>query len=119
MAYQKLEMLINLHDGYRRAFRVQHKELLLIQDAEERYLIDRHCPHAGQRLDKASVNAGMIVCPRHGQCFLLSDGSPCLLGGTAPASEGVEVAERQDPEPIRAVGVYELVYDGNTIGVDV
>lgn len=99
MAYRSLEKLINLQDGYRRVFRLQRREVLLLQHDGERYLLDRHCPHASQPLDAAEVADGAIRCPRHGYCFSLGDGRS-LGGDCAP------------------LATYQLIYEGNSIGVE-
>ena len=99
MAYRSLEKLINLHDGYRRAFRVGGSDVLLLQEGGERWLIGRYCPHAGQALDDAAVEGGAIRCPRHGYCFALSDG-------------------RALEAPCEPLSVHSLVYEGNSIGLD-
>jgi nitrite reductase/ring-hydroxylating ferredoxin subunit len=99
MAYRPLAKLIDLHDGYRRAFRLEGREVLLLQHDGERYLLDRHCPHAGQALDAGEIVDGAIRCPRHGLCFALASGSS--LGG--------DCADLVS---------HELVYEGNTLGID-
>jgi nitrite reductase/ring-hydroxylating ferredoxin subunit len=99
VAYRSLEKLINLHDGYRRTFRVDGGEVLLLQENGERWLIERHCPHAGQALDNAAVEGATIRCPRHGYCFSLDHG------------QALEA-------PCGALGIHSLVYEGNSIGVD-
>lgn len=99
MAFRSLDKLVNLADGYRRVFRIDHRELLLIQEGGERWLLDRRCPHAGQQLDGADVGKGRIQCPLHGFCFSLRDGET-LLGTCA------------------SLRVYGLVYEGNSVGVD-
>lgn len=99
MAFRSLDKLINLHDGYRRAFRIDTDELLLIQEQGQRWLVSRRCPHAGQTLDDAEVSAGTIRCSRHGYCFSLTDGN-------ALAS------------PCENLATYELVYEGNSVGWD-
>ena len=99
MAFRSLEKLINLHDGYRRVFRVGVGEVLLLQEQGERWLIGRHCPHAGQALDEAAVEDGTVRCPRHGYCFSLATGSAL----EAPCAD---------------LPVLPLVYDGNRVGVD-
>ena len=99
MAYRALEKLINLHDGYRRVFRGKNGELLLIQEEGELALIDRICPHREAPLDHGPVGDGCITCPLHRLSFSLSTG------------ENVNGYAR----PLR---VHELVYEGNTLGID-
>lgn len=101
---------MNLQDGYRQAFRLPFGEVLLIQQAGERYLVGRHCPHAGQALDTAAIHGTTIICPKHGQCYSLSDGS------SIASSPGNAAASRDWNKTLRVV---PLVYEGNTIGVDV
>ena len=99
MAYRALERLINLHDGYRRAFRGQHGEMLLLQEDGEVALIDRICPHREAPLDNGPVSNGCITCPLHRLEFSLSTGEN--TNGYC--------------KPLR---VHTLVYEGNTLGIE-
>lgn len=99
MAFRPLEKLINLHDGYRRVFQHDSRQILLLQEDGEVSIIDRLCPHAGQTLDNASVSAGRVVCPRHQLCFSLQSGEEQHLA-------------------CRALGVHRVVYEGNRVGID-
>lgn len=101
MRFFSLEKLINLHDGYRRQFRIDDLELLLIQEQGERYLLESRCPHRGQRLLEARVNGGTIQCPLHGYRFSLQDGS------VLTCSE----------EACRGLRMFTPIYEGNAIGV--
>jgi nitrite reductase/ring-hydroxylating ferredoxin subunit len=99
VAFRSLERLINLFDGYRRAFRIDGVEVLLVQEEGQRWIFGRRCPHAGQALDEAPVSADCVQCPRHGYRFSLQDGS--ALG-----------------PPCASLPVYTVVYEGNRLGVD-
>jgi nitrite reductase/ring-hydroxylating ferredoxin subunit len=99
VAYRSLELLINLEDGYRRVVRIDDREMLLLQEHGERHLCARRCPHAGQILDQAPVSADCITCPRHGIRFSLDDGEP-------------------QPDQCERLRVYEIVYEGNSLGID-
>lgn len=99
MAYRALEKLINLYDGYRQVVSVSGRQLLLVQSHGTPRLINRHCPHAGQVLDEALISEDAITCPKHHIQFSLSDG---LAKGAACGR----------------LGVHELVYEGNTLGID-
>ena len=99
VAYRALEKLINLHDGYRRVFRLANREMLLLQENDEPRLLERRCPHAGQLLDLAPIDTSRLVCPRHGVSFSLADGSP-------------------EPPICPALHIRELVYEGNSVGVE-
>lgn len=99
MAYRPLEKLINLYDGYRKVINVNGRQLLLLQEDGNPRLIDRHCPHAGQVLDGASVNDDLLICPKHLIQFSVQDGAP----------------RGADCGPL---GVHNLVYEGNSVGVE-
>jgi nitrite reductase/ring-hydroxylating ferredoxin subunit len=101
MRFQTLEKLINLHNGYRRQFRIDSLHLLLLQQDDEVYLLEARCPHRDQSLDAAGIDQGSIECPQHHYRFSLRDGA--LISFTE--------------EPCRALRIYELVYEGNEVGV--
>ena len=55
MRFLPLEKLINLHDGYRRRFRVDALEVLLLQEAGALHILESRCPHRGHPLDEADI----------------------------------------------------------------
>lgn len=101
MRFYPLEKLINLHDNYTRQFKIDHRQLLLIQRAGERYLLEANCPHRAHPLDTATIDAGILQCSLHQYRFALADGR--LLHYTE--------------EPCRGLRVFELHYEGNELGV--
>ena len=101
MRFVALEKLINMHDGYRGRFRVGFSDLLLIQQAGERYLLEAVCPHREHPLEVADISDGVVECPLHGYRFAITNGD--LLH----ASE----------EPCRGLKVWPVEYEGNALGV--
>jgi nitrite reductase/ring-hydroxylating ferredoxin subunit len=101
MRFYPLEKLINLHDSYSRQFKIDHYSLLLLQRKGELYLIEANCPHREYPLDLASVSDGVIQCALHQYQFSIANGQ--LLH----ASE----------EPCRNLRTYDLIYEGNEVGV--
>lgn len=101
MRFYPLEKLINLHDSYSRLFKIDNRDLLLIQRRGERYLVEGRCPHRGHPLDVATLDGGVIQCVLHHYQFAIDDGR--LLHATE--------------EPCRALRTYSLVYEGNEVGV--
>ena len=99
--FQSLEKLINLYDGYRRRFKIDSVGLLLIQQGEQRYLLEDRCPHRGHPLEAAEFNSGCVQCPLHQYRFDLT------TGAVVSATE----------EACRSLRVYELVYEGNEVGL--
>jgi nitrite reductase/ring-hydroxylating ferredoxin subunit len=100
MRFVALEKLLNLHDSYTRRFKIDHHEVLLIQRAGERYLVEARCPHREHPLDLGSITDGSIQCAGHHYLFSLRDGA--LLQATE--------------EPCRGLRVYPLVHEGNEVG---
>ncbi len=101
MQYHRLELLINLHDGYRKVFKIDANHLMLVQLEGQRYLIESFCPHRAYPLAESDLQGDSLVCPQHGYRFDLATGAVLY------ASE----------EPCRALRRYELVYEGNEVGV--
>ncbi|MEP6391129.1 MAG: Rieske (2Fe-2S) protein [Halioglobus sp.] len=101
MRFQPLEKLINLYDGYRRRFKIDGLQVLLIQEGGTLYLLEAQCPHKGHLLDEASVESGCLTCPLHQYRFDLKSG----------------VLLAHSDEPCRPLRVYPPAYEGNEIGV--
>ncbi len=98
MRFQALEKLINLHDGYRRRFKIDDLDVLLLQDNGVVHIVHSRCPHQEQSLELADIDEGMIICPRHQFGFHLEDG-------------------RQDGGFCASLQVWQPVYEGPQIGV--
>lgn len=101
MRFYLLEKFINLHDGYRRAFKIDQYQLLLLQENGEQYLIEALCPHRGHPLESASIENNLLRCPLHHYEFDLRAGR--LINSTE--------------EPCRALRRYELVVRDKDVGV--
>lgn len=101
MRYYGLEKLIDLYDGYRKSFQFDHHHLLLLQTANELFLIESRCPHQGHDLTAADIDGAAIRCPLHGYIFALKDG------------QNIHFSEAM----CRNLRRYEIEYRGNEIGV--
>lgn len=101
MRFYSLEKLINLHDGYRKRFKIDQHNLLLIQIDGQRYLLESNCPHRDHPLSEADIIGDQIRCSLHGYRFRINDGQ------LIHASE----------EPCRGLKVYELVYQQTELGI--
>jgi len=102
--FYPLERLINLYDGFQRAYRIHGQSLLLLQDNGRCYLLHNQCPHQQasflpSRGAQASVSEGQLRCPVHGMGFNLMTGK---------TSDGCH-------QSLRFVSI---VYEGNQLGVD-
>jgi nitrite reductase/ring-hydroxylating ferredoxin subunit len=96
-----LEKLINLHDGYRREFRVDYQRILLLQVDGERYLIEAICPHQEHPLSEGWIGDNCIECPLHQYRYSLKDGQ--LLYATEEQSRGLKT--------------WSVEYEGSEVGV--
>jgi len=101
MRFYPLARLIDLRDDYTRHIKIDSLELLLLQRDGERYLIEARCPHRDHPLDAATISDGIIQCALHQYQFAIGDGR--LLHATE--------------EPCRGLRTFELVYEGNEVGV--
>lgn len=101
MAFVALEKLHQLHDGYRKAFTLAGQPLLLLQENGKTLLIKNACPHADASLTYATVSHNALRCPLHGMEFDLTSG------------------RTSNPACQQALQFIPLIYEGNTLGVDV
>lgn len=101
MPFVVLEKLHQLYDGYRKAFTLAGQPLLLLQENGKALLIKNACPHAGAALTYATCTGKTLRCPLHGIEFDLISGR-----SSSPACH-------------QALQFIPLIYEGNTLGVDV
>ena len=99
MQYIALEKLINLFDGYRQVFVVNHHQVLLIQEEGRRYAIQAQCPHRQWPLQHADIQRDQLICSQHGWVFDLASGRA--------ASQRTQAH----------LGCYRISYQDNTIGI--
>lgn len=101
MRFYALEKLINLHDGYRRAFKIDQHSLMLLQLDGELLLVEGHCPHRGHPLIDAPVTDRQLACPLHDYQFDLDSGDVL----------------RTTREPCRKLVTFEVIYQDKEVGV--
>lgn len=101
MTFYPLEKLHQLHDGYCRSFAVRGKNLLLIQNNGNTYLIENRCPHMDASLEWATFQTDKLRCPVHGIEFDLPNGK--ALGSLAGC--------------IGDLQRFTITYEGNTLGL--
>lgn len=103
MAFYALEKLINMHDGYKKLFKVAGQDLLLLQENGRAYLIANSCPHMGAPLHNGTLTTdGQIRCRSHGIEFDLESGR-----ADGPLANMMECLQK-----------FEIVYDGPNLGVE-
>lgn len=103
MAYIVLEQLSRISDGYMKVFQVGGESLLLIQEDGRLFLIENRCPHMDVSLSTGELLPGYkIRCKAHGIEFDLMSGK-----ADGPLANTLDCLKK-----------YDLVYEGNTVGID-
>jgi nitrite reductase/ring-hydroxylating ferredoxin subunit len=103
VTFYPLEKLHVLREGYRRPFQIAGRQLLLIEEGGQYYLMENRCPHAGGSLHDGSLHRGHLTCPQHGICFNLQSGRPVNI---------------KDLDNGMKLVFYKPAYRDNIIGVD-
>lgn len=102
MPFYALENLVNLQEGYRKAFTVAGHPLLLLHHEGQTHLLENRCPHMDVPLVTGQVADGVITCRAHGIAF-------CLGSGAAQGPLG---------DTIDGLKFYPLAYEGTKVGVE-
>jgi nitrite reductase/ring-hydroxylating ferredoxin subunit len=92
MTFFPIDKLDNLQNGYQKAVSIKGRELLLVQEGGQQYIVENVCPHAGYPMTNGKIIKGQIRCPMHGYLFALDSGActyftegPCRGLHTYPA----------------------------------
>jgi len=101
MTFYPLESIHNLHDSFRKTVVINDLDLMLLQHQGKVYLLESICPHAGYPLDESKLIGTALRCPMHGYLFEIADGR-CTAN-----FEG----------PCRGLHTYDVVYQGDEVGV--
>jgi 3-phenylpropionate/trans-cinnamate dioxygenase ferredoxin component len=101
VAWQRAAYLIDTLDRDVTPMRVGGHDILLCRWQGLLYAVENRCSHAQRPLDGGEIREGTIVCPWHGACFFLQDGS----AASRPA--------------MPAIRSYAVSLEGNQVLVDV
>lgn len=102
----------DLTDGEMRAVTAGDRELVLARVGDDFYAADARCPHMGGRLVEGQLVRTVIVCPRHGSRFDLTDGRVAMWTTSTGLSLSVAKTIRR-PRPLRTYPV--LVQEGRVL----
>lgn len=80
MRFLPLEIRHRMRDGYRRAFAIEGRNLLLFQHDDQIHIIENVCPHAGASFERGSILGDEIRCPWHGIAFNIHSGEAVTCG---------------------------------------
>ena len=107
--------VIDLAAGEMKVVAVDDRELVLARVGDDFYAAESRCPHMGGHLAEGQLVGTVIVCPRHGSRFDLTDGRVAMWTTATGLSLSVAKLVRS-PRPLRTYPV--LVQDGRLL-VDV
>jgi nitrite reductase/ring-hydroxylating ferredoxin subunit len=74
--WRRVAALADIPNGGFKCTEVDGIALLLCHVYGQAYALINHCPHQGQRMDKAAMFEYEIVCPHHNACFDVRNGRP-------------------------------------------
>lgn len=86
MTYVKVCSLDLVPSGSVKSFRVDGKEVMVINSDDKLFCLQARCTHAGAPLADGTMENGILTCPWHGSKFRISDGE--VLKG--PANRGLQ-----------------------------
>ncbi len=87
MTYLELCRVDEVLPGDLRSFRINGKEVMLINSKGRFFCLDGRCTHAGAPLVEGELEEDILTCPWHGSRFRITDGT--VVRG--PATRGLQV----------------------------
>ncbi len=92
--FRDLADIAEIPDGSSKAFQVSGHDILICHIKDEFFAVENKCSHAGAKLVDGRLRAYRLICPLHGACFDVRDGS--VKG--PPATRPIRAF------PLRAIG---------------
>jgi len=92
--------------GEMKAFKVEEKEILVVNCGGEYCAIGNKCTHRGGELSKGKLEGNIVTCPRHGSQFDVKTGK-CIAG---PKIGPLKLKTKGEP-------VYAVKVEGSRIKV--
>jgi 3-phenylpropionate/trans-cinnamate dioxygenase ferredoxin subunit len=98
----------SIPEGSMKAFRIQEKDILVVNFKGSCYAIGAKCTHLGGDLSKGILEGNIITCPRHGSKFDVTTGENTL----GPKIGFLKLKTSNEP-------VYEVKIEGDSIMVEI
>ena len=98
--FRDLANIAEIPDGSSKSFQVSGHDILICHTKGEFFAVENKCSHAKAKLEDGRLRAYRLICPLHGACFDVRDGS--VKG--APATAPIRVY------PLRVIGDRIRVY---------
>ncbi len=98
--FRDLGDIAEIPDGSSKSFRISGHDILICHIKDEFFAVENKCSHAMAKLEGGRLRAYRLICPLHGACFDVRDGS--VKG--PPATTPIRVY------PLRVIGGRIRVY---------
>ena len=82
--YRDLADIADIPDGSCKSFQVSGHDILICHTKDEFFAVENKCSHAMSKLEGGRLRAYRLICPLHGACFDVRDGSVKGAPATAP-----------------------------------
>ncbi|MCZ6827300.1 MAG: non-heme iron oxygenase ferredoxin subunit [Gammaproteobacteria bacterium] len=83
-AFQDLANIAEIPDGSSKSFQVSGHDILICHTKDKFFAVENKCSHAMSKLEGGRLRAYRLICPLHGACFDVRDGSVKGAPATAP-----------------------------------
>ena len=73
--FRDLADIAEIPDGSSKSFQVSGHDILICHTKGEFFAVENKCSHAKAKLEDGRLRAYRLICPLHGACFDVRDGS--------------------------------------------
>ncbi len=82
--FRDLANIAEIPDGSSKSFQVSGHDILICHTKDKFFAVENKCSHAMSKLEGGRLRAYRLICPLHGACFDVRDGSVKGAPATAP-----------------------------------
>jgi len=82
--YRDLADIADIPDGSCKSFQISGYDILICHTKDKFFAVENKCSHAMSKLEGGRLRAYRLICPLHGACFDVRDGSVKGEPATAP-----------------------------------
>jgi len=83
-SFRDLVDIAEIPDGGSKSFQVSGHDILICHTKNEFFAVENKCSHAMAKLEDGRLRAYRLICPLHGACFDVRDGSVKAKPATTP-----------------------------------
>jgi 3-phenylpropionate/trans-cinnamate dioxygenase ferredoxin subunit len=75
---EKITTIDEIPNGEMKSYKINDKEILIVNVAGEFCAIDNRCSHMGGDLSRGTLEGDIVTCPRHGSRFNVKTGEAVI-----------------------------------------